>query len=43
MKPVEVVPRRREGGNMGRMEGESEIYCKCICKCHNVTPHTTIM
>jgi hypothetical protein len=44
MIPVEIVLRREEG--RGRtMEGVNltEIYCKHICKYHNVTPGTTIL
>jgi hypothetical protein len=32
MRPVEPTLRREEGVNLAK------IYCKPICKCHNVAP-----
>jgi hypothetical protein len=43
MKPVEIVPRSREGGCGRMIEGVNLIktYYKHICKRHNEPPHTT--
>jgi hypothetical protein len=41
MKPVEIFLRRREREN--NPQGDSKIYCKHICKNHNVSPCTTII
>jgi methylphosphotriester-DNA--protein-cysteine methyltransferase len=45
MKSVEIVLRREEGGRGRMMEGVNltKIYCKHICKYHNVSPCTAII
>jgi hypothetical protein len=43
MKPVEIV-QRREGhkGESGR-GNLITLYCKHICKCHNICPHVKLL
>jgi hypothetical protein len=45
MKLVETILSRGEKGDERMMEGVNLIktYCKHICKCHNVSPCTTII
>jgi hypothetical protein len=40
MRPVETIPGMGGGGIKEKMEGvnSTKIYCKNLCKCHNVSP-----
>jgi hypothetical protein len=41
MKPVEIVLRRQRG--VKREKDLTKLYCKHICKYHNISPCTTII
>jgi hypothetical protein len=45
MKPAEIVLRRRGGRNRENNGGVNltKIYCKHMCKYHNVSPCTTVI
>jgi hypothetical protein len=45
MRPVETVPGMRGEGIKENDGGVNStmIYCKNFCKCHNVTPSTTMI
>jgi hypothetical protein len=44
MKPVEIVLKRGEWERKRTTEGVNlKIYCKHICKYHNISPCTTII
>jgi hypothetical protein len=45
MQSVEIVLRRREGGRKREKDGggKPKIYCKHICKYHNISPYTTVI
>jgi hypothetical protein len=38
MKSVEIVLKMGDGGRGRMIRGKSKIYCKHICKYHNVSP-----
>jgi hypothetical protein len=43
MKPIKIVQRNEEGGGGRIMEGVNpmKIYCKLVCRYHNIFPFAT--
>jgi hypothetical protein len=42
MRPIETIPRMGVKGRIMEGVNSTMIYCKNVCKCHNVPLPTTI-